>query len=150
MPEPAEPTTFRGMPAWGFAFPGESRDRLTALALDGTKTATAGHGVDHVIDGSMPSRPGDRQVLLDSADRPVAIVEITRTELSTISLVTDDFARAEGEGFVDAAAVFANFEMMNRVAEGTGIPVPRQAIEQEAEMMGVLGLYEMLANKIAP
>lgn len=103
MPEPAEPTTYRGMPAWGFAFPGALRDELTALALDGTKTATASLGVDYVVDGAMPPRPGDREVLLDSDGQPVAILEITRTELSTISLVTDDFARAEGEGFADAA-----------------------------------------------
>ena len=103
MPQPAEPTTYRGMPAWGFAFPGELRDELTALALDGTKTATASLGVDYVIDGAMPPRPGDREVLLDSDGQPVAILEITRTELSTISLVTDEFARAEGDGFADAA-----------------------------------------------
>jgi uncharacterized protein YhfF len=103
MPEPAEPTTYRGMPAWGFAFPGALRDELTALALDGTKTATAGLAVDYVVDGGMPPRPGDRQALLDSDGRAVAIIETTRTELSTISLVTDDFARAEGEGFADAA-----------------------------------------------
>jgi uncharacterized protein YhfF len=102
MPDPARPTTYRGMPAWGFAFPGELRDRLTALALEGTKTATAGLAVDYVVDGSMPSSPGDREVLLDSAGRPVAVVEITKAELSTISLVTDEFARAEGEGFADA------------------------------------------------
>ena len=103
MPEPAEPTTYRGMPAWGFAFSGPLRDELTALALDGTKTATAGLAVDYVVDGGMPPRPGDRQALLDRDGRVVAIVETTRTELSTISLVTDDFARAEGEGFADAA-----------------------------------------------
>lgn len=103
MPEPAEPPTYRGMPAWGFAFPGALRDELTALALDGTKTATAGLGVDYVVEGALPPRAGDREVMLDSDGRPVAIIEITRTELSTISLVSDEFARAEGEGFADAA-----------------------------------------------
>ena len=103
MPEQVEPTTHLGMPAWGFAFPGPLRDELTALALDGTKTATAGLAVDFVVDGSTPSRAGDREVLLDSAGRPVAILEITRVELSTIGLVGDEFARAEGEGFADAA-----------------------------------------------
>jgi uncharacterized protein YhfF len=103
MPEQVEPTTHLGLPAWGFAFPGPLRDELTALALDGTKTATAGLAVDLVVDGGMPSRAGDREVLLDSAGRPVAIVEITRVELSTISLVGDGFARAEGEGFANAA-----------------------------------------------
>jgi uncharacterized protein YhfF len=98
-----EPATYRGMPAWGFAFPGDLRDRLTALALDGTKTATAGLAIDYVIDGGLPPRPGERQVLIDSDGRPVAVVETTRLEFSTMSLVSDAFARAEGEGFADAA-----------------------------------------------
>jgi uncharacterized protein YhfF len=102
MPDPAEPRTHLGKTAWGFAFPGPLRDRLTALALDGTKTATASLGVEYVVDGAVPPRPGDREVMLDSAGRPVAIVEITRTRLSTIALVDDEFARAEGEGFADA------------------------------------------------
>jgi uncharacterized protein YhfF len=103
MPEPVEPATHLGMSAWGFAVPGPLRDRLTALALDGTKTATSSLAVDFVVDGARLPRPGDREVVLDSDGRPVAIVEITRCELSTIGLVTDEFARAEGEGFADAA-----------------------------------------------
>ena len=102
MPHPAEPTTYRGMPAWGFGFPGELRDLLTALALDGTKTATSSLAVDFVVEGAMPARAGDREVMLDSSGEPVAIVEITKIALSTIALVDDDFARAEGEGFADA------------------------------------------------
>jgi hypothetical protein len=51
------------------------------------------------------------------------------------------------ESLVDAAAVFGNFEMMNRVAEGTGIPVPPQALEREAEMMQTLGLYDILKSQ---
>ncbi len=50
------------------------------------------------------------------------------------------------EGFVDAAAVIGNFEMMNRVAEGTGIPIAPQALEREAEMMQTLGLYDLLKS----
>jgi len=50
------------------------------------------------------------------------------------------------EGFVDAAAVIGNFEMMNRVAEGTGIPIAPQALEREAEMMRTLGLYDILKS----
>lgn len=102
MPDTPQPTTYRGMPAWGFAFPGPLRDELTALALAGTKVATAGLAVDYVVEGSFPARAGDREVLLDSDERPVAVIEITRVELSTIKLVGDEFARAEGEGFADA------------------------------------------------
>lgn len=32
------------------------------------------------------------------------------------------------EALVDAASVHGNFEMMNRVAEGTGIPIPAQTV----------------------
>jgi uncharacterized protein YhfF len=99
----SEPTTWRGMPASGFAFPGPLRDRLTALVLDGTKTATAGLVADYIVEGAVIPRPGDREVVLDSDRRPVAILETTRCEISTIGLVGDAFARAEGEGFADAA-----------------------------------------------
>jgi hypothetical protein len=51
------------------------------------------------------------------------------------------------EALVDTAAVYGNFEMMNRVAEGTGIPVPIQAVEREADFMKALGLYEMLKSQ---
>lgn len=44
------------------------------------------------------------------------------------------------EALVDAAAVFGNFEMMNRVAEGSGIPIPAQAIERQREDLELLGL----------
>jgi len=44
------------------------------------------------------------------------------------------------EAFVDACSVYGNFQMMNRVAEGTGIPVPSQAIEQQMKLIRALGL----------
>lgn len=40
----------------------------------------------------------------------------------------------------DAAAVIGNFEMMNRVAQGTGIPVGRGARLANAELVATLGL----------
>ncbi len=49
--------------------------------------------------------------------------------------------------FVDAAAVFGNFEMMNRIAEGTGIPVPPQMIDREAKLIRALGLDQMLKSQ---
>ena len=51
------------------------------------------------------------------------------------------------ESLVDAAAVFGNFEMMNRVAEGTGVTVPPQVLEREAEMMKTLGLEDTLKSQ---
>lgn len=50
------------------------------------------------------------------------------------------------EALVDAAGVYGNFEMMNRVAEGTGIPVPGAAIERQADLVETLGLDRMLKH----
>jgi hypothetical protein len=50
------------------------------------------------------------------------------------------------EGLVDAASVFGNFEMMNRVAEGTGISVPAQAIERMKDTIDELGMVSFLKS----
>jgi hypothetical protein len=44
------------------------------------------------------------------------------------------------ESLVDAASVFGNFQMMNRVAEGTGISIPAQAIERMRDTIDELGI----------
>ena len=103
MGEPVEPTEMLGLPAFGFAEPGDLREELTALVLAGTKIATASLGVDYVIDGQALPEVGERSIVYDSAARPVAIIETTRIRLATMALVPDDFARAEGEGYRDAA-----------------------------------------------
>jgi hypothetical protein len=41
---------------------------------------------------------------------------------------------------VDAAAVYGNFAMMNRIAEGTGIPLAKQMESREAELITALGI----------
>ena len=92
-----------GMPAWGFAFPGDLRDRLTALVLAGEKRATAGLLADYIADGDALPRPGVRNVILDSQEQPVCIVETTRVEVVRCAEVSDEFARAEGEGFAGHA-----------------------------------------------
>lgn len=50
------------------------------------------------------------------------------------------------EALVDAASVFGNFEMMNRVAEATGIPVAGAALERESSMVESLGLHRFLKH----
>jgi len=82
MTDPSARRTHDGLPVTAFAFPGPLRDKLTALVLAGTKQATAGLVADYIV---------------------VAIIETTHCDVTTISRVTDEFARAEGEGFADAA-----------------------------------------------
>jgi hypothetical protein len=48
------------------------------------------------------------------------------------------------ESLVDAASVFGNFQMMNRVAEGSGIAIPQQAIDREAEVVTKLHLLDLM------
>ena len=103
-PEPAE------LPRWGFAFPGSLRDELTALALAGTKTTTAGLLVEFELDGDPLPVPGERQVLIDSAERPVAIVETVGCRVARLADVDDRHAIDEGEGYADAAAFRAAHE----------------------------------------
>jgi uncharacterized protein YhfF len=102
MPDDEAPRTHLGLPTTAFAFPGPLRDELTALVLGGTKTATAGLVADYIVEGDLIPRPGDREVVLDSDLQPVAIIETTRCEVTTISRVSDAFAIDEGEGFADA------------------------------------------------
>jgi uncharacterized protein YhfF/GNAT superfamily N-acetyltransferase len=92
------------LPRWGFAFPGPIRDELTALALAGTKTATAGLLVEMELDGEAVPAAGDRAVLLDSAEQPVAIIETTSCRIVRLADVDDAHAIDEGEGYADAAA----------------------------------------------
>jgi len=90
------------LPRWAFAFPGRLRDELTALALAGTKTTTAGLLVEMELDGEAVPAPGDRSVLVDSDERPVAIVETVACPVVRLADVTDRHAIDEGEGYADA------------------------------------------------
>ncbi len=91
------------LPRWGFAFPGPLRDELTALALAGTKTTTAGLVAEMELDNEAVPAAGERSVLLDSADRPVAILETTACRVVRLADVDDRHAIDEGEGYANAA-----------------------------------------------
>ena len=51
------------------------------------------------------------------------------------------------ESLFDSATVFGNFEMMNRVAEGTGIGIPPQWIERHQDMVDTLGLENVMKSQ---
>ena len=89
------------LPAWGFAFPGPLRDKLTALALAGTKTTTAGLFVEVELGDDALSVPGTREVLLDSNERPVAVIETVDCRVARLADVDDRHAIDEGEGYAN-------------------------------------------------
>lgn len=78
---------------------GELRHELVGLVLSGPKRATAGLLSDYEIEGEALEAIGEHLVLVGDNGRRVGVVEITGVEVVLFSEVTDDFARAEGEGF---------------------------------------------------
>ena len=88
-----------------FGFPGTAlRRRLVEAILRGEKTATAGLLVDLERDGEALATPGERQVVVDHDDRPVAVIELTEVSVRRMADVDLDFARDEGEGFENVTA----------------------------------------------
>lgn len=81
------------------AFPGPLRDRLVDAYLSGEKTAGSCLLKEFELDGSPLPRTGDREIMLDSRLRPVAVVSVTRVEVRRMGEIDLEIARAEGEGF---------------------------------------------------
>ncbi|MGK5683200.1 ASCH domain-containing protein [Actinoplanes sp. URMC 104] len=92
------------LPSFEFAFPGALRDKLVAAVLDGTKTTTTGLLQDYEIDGEPLPVAGARAAVIDSAGRPVAVIEITEVRVCRLADVDLGHARAEGEGHDSLAA----------------------------------------------
>ncbi len=90
------------LPRWGFASPGRLRDTLTALALAGTKTTTASLLAEFEADGDEVPSAGDLAVLVDSVDRPVALIETIGCRIARLADVDDQHAIDEGEGYANA------------------------------------------------
>lgn len=81
-----------------FAFPGPLRDRLVAAVLDGSKTSTTGLVVEYEREQEPLPQVGDRSVLIDSDDRPLAVLEVTSVRVAPLAEVDLAHARDEGEG----------------------------------------------------
>jgi uncharacterized protein YhfF len=74
----------------------ETADEGAVLILNGTKTLTSSPFWDYP-DGKLPF-VGALGVLLDGSQRPRGIVETTRVEIMPIGAITEEMARAYGEG----------------------------------------------------
>jgi uncharacterized protein YhfF len=91
------------LPVLELAAPGPERESGIAAILAGTKTAMTGLPALHERAGEPLPAVGDRLSVVDSAGRPVAVIELIRVGLEPISAVTDEYAHAEGRGYRDAA-----------------------------------------------
>ena len=100
-----------------FAFPGPLRDQLVAAILDGTKTTTTGLVGDYEREGEPLPRPGDREVVIDSAGAPVTLIEIVAVRVVRVGDVDLVHAIGEGEGYKSVADWRAGHEAFWHSAE---------------------------------
>jgi len=88
-----------------------------------------------IADPTIPLGVPGGNALLEFVD---AITGVSNEDLSSAQLrVIEELGP---EALVDAAAVFGNFAMMNRIAEGTGIPLAPQMEAREEDLIAMLGL----------
>ncbi|MBZ5739968.1 ASCH domain-containing protein [Nocardioides sp. GBK3QG-3] len=93
----AAPITVVVPPAWSFGADADQADRLLALVLEGTKTATASAFEDYTDDDPVPER-GSLGILLDGAGHPRALIATTEVSVVPFDEVDEEHAYAEGEG----------------------------------------------------
>lgn len=92
------------LPVLELAFPGPQRDSGVAAILSGEKTAMTGLLSLHEHTGEPIPRPGQRFCVVDSGGQPAAVIELTEVKVIPISLVGEDYARAEGRGYASVTA----------------------------------------------
>lgn len=91
--------TRHDLPQAEFGFRGPLRDRLVAAILDGAKVSTTGLLEEYRREGTPVGGPGDRELVVDSEGRGVAVIETTEVEVKRMGDVDLAFAIDEGEGF---------------------------------------------------
>jgi uncharacterized protein YhfF len=109
-----------------FASPGPLRDRLVAAVLAGDKTATTSLLLEWEDEAEPLPVPGERQRVIDSGGRTVAVIEIVAVDVVALGDIDLDVAVAEGEGDTSVAQWRAahegywRAEVMPRFGGGAG------------------------------
>ena len=80
---------------WAF---GDDADKLSALVLEGTKTATASLYLWYERDEMSLPHPGQYSVILDSQEQAVCVIRTERVCVLSYLEVDDSHAWKEGEG----------------------------------------------------
>lgn len=80
---------------WSF---GSDADQLAALVADGSKTATASAYPLYELEGEALPQVGDYNIILNSKDEGVCIVQTTKVYVTPFHCVTKEHAWKEGEG----------------------------------------------------
>ena len=95
---PTLPKEWKTLPGFAFGDSPELADKLLALVLERTKSATCSALADFEQDDDPLPQIGERWIILDGAGKPTCIIEIRSVEVMPFNEVGADFAAAEGEG----------------------------------------------------
>ncbi len=88
-----------GLRSMEFGTPGQMRDRLNNLIINGNKRATAGLlKEDYLDEGEEIEFVGERLAILDNQQKSIGIIKVTRVEVLAFKDVPTEFALAEAEG----------------------------------------------------
>lgn len=112
------------MLSWSSTKTGADAD-LTAVAAGAGET-----GVEH----------GDALLAFATACAELDDDQLAAARSSLVSATDEPF-------MVDAAAVAANFEMMTRLADGTGARMPSEVLEERAQAIGVMGAADFTSRR---
>ena len=102
--------THEGLCQAEFAFPGPLRDTLVSAVLGGRKVSTTSLFREYELEGSPLPEPGQRSVVVDSNNRPVAVIETTAASVIPLGDVHISDAIDEAEGFSSVAEWRAGHE----------------------------------------
>jgi uncharacterized protein YhfF len=86
------------LPRAEFAFPGPLRDRLVAAILSGAKTSTSALLLGYERENEPLPQVGQREAVVDSQDRRVAVIELTSVRVVRLADVDLQHVLDEGEG----------------------------------------------------
>lgn len=103
-------TGYSTLPVCEFAFPGPLRDQLVAAVLDGSKTSTTATRIEYEIEQEALPVVGLQEVVIDSAGKPVAVIEMIDVRIARLADVDLQHAIDEGEGFSTVAQWRAGHE----------------------------------------
>lgn len=84
--------------AWRFGGNASTADRLAKLVVNGMKTATASAYQSYEIENSPLPQIGGLNIILDSCNNAVCIIETTKVYTCPFNQVSESHAFKEGEG----------------------------------------------------
>ena len=113
------------LPVVEFAFPGPLRDQLVEAVREGHKVSTTALALEYEIEREPLPETGQRFAVVDSFERPVAVIEVTSVVVVRLGDVDLSHALDEGEGFTTLAQWRAAHEAFwhgDEVRQGLGDP----------------------------